>query len=158
MSKLRPELPVPVTACSTPAVPVGAKADPLILVADDDEVNRIVAAGMIEAIGYEAQVVDDGIEALAATEQSTYAAVLMDCQMPGLDGYEVTRAIRRREAGGTHMPIIALTAFSLPGGREECLAAGMDDYLTKPITTEILRAALNRHLGPPNNPGPSRHR
>jgi two-component system, sensor histidine kinase and response regulator len=124
----------------------------VILVADDDQVNQIVAAGMLEAIGYQSQLVDDGVEVVAAIEQATYAAVLMDCQMPRLDGYEATRAIRRREQGGTHVPIIALTAFSLPGGRETCLAAGMDDYLTKPITITILREALARNIDTPSDP------
>jgi two-component system sensor histidine kinase/response regulator len=154
VSKMHPELPVPVTACSAPAVPDVVKPNPelVILVADDDEVNQIVAAGMLEAIGYQSQLVDDGVEVVAATEQTRYAAVLMDCQMPKLDGYEATRAIRRREKGGTHIPIIALTAFSLPGGREACLAAGMDDYLTKPITIKILREALARHIDAPVGP------
>lgn len=146
MTISHPELPPPVVACSAPSLPVGAMPDQTILVADDDEVNQIVAATMVEKIGYRARLVADGTEALAATEQATYAAVLMDCQMPRMDGYAATREIRRREQGRGHLPIIALTAHSQPGGREACLAAGMDDYLTKPITIAVLREALRRHV------------
>jgi CheY-like chemotaxis protein len=130
----------------------------VILVADDDPVNQIVAASLLEKIGYQVELVADGNEAVAATEQITYAAVLMDCQMPGMDGYEATRVIRRREHGRTHMPIIALTAYTLPGDREKCLAAGMDDYLNKPVTPTVLHETLTRHIAASREPVLPPHR
>jgi signal transduction histidine kinase/ActR/RegA family two-component response regulator len=138
--------PQPVEARSTPALPDDATSEQVILIADDDEINRIVAAGLVEKIGYRTDLVIDGEQAVAATEHSAYAAVLMDCQMPGIDGYEATRKIRRREHGHTHVPIIALTAYKLPGDRDKCLAAGMDDYLNKPVELAVLRETLARHI------------
>jgi signal transduction histidine kinase/ActR/RegA family two-component response regulator len=116
-----------------------------ILVAEDNPTNQLLAARMLERLGYEVEVVDDGIKAVAAAEQGRYSAILMDCQMPDLDGYEATREIRRREAGEEHCTIIAMTANSMPGDREKCLAAGMDDYVTKPIRVSDLADVLQRN-------------
>jgi signal transduction histidine kinase/ActR/RegA family two-component response regulator len=119
-------------------------AAPLILVAEDSPVNQFLAVRLLDQCGYRADVVADGLEAVAAVSRTTYAAVLMDCQMPQMDGYEATSEIRRREADGTHVPIIAMTAHSMAGDRDRCLDAGMDDYVSKPIKPSLLTAALDR--------------
>jgi len=91
-------------------------------------------------------VVPDGREAVLAWARGGYDAVLMDCQMPEMDGYAATREIRRRENGTSHIPIIALTAHAIKGADEECFAAGMDHYITKPIDRDQLRKCLERSL------------
>jgi two-component system, sensor histidine kinase and response regulator len=128
------------------AVPVAAGdgARPDVLVVEDTAVNQVVAVRMVEMCGFQARVVENGRDALAALAQAPYAAVLMDCQMPVLDGYATTREVRRLEEGGPRTPIIAMTANSAQGDRERCLAAGMDDYLAKPLRNELLRETLRR--------------
>ncbi|HUB76583.1 MAG TPA: response regulator, partial [Solirubrobacteraceae bacterium] len=98
-----------------------------------------------EKLGYVADIVANGREALAAIAEKRYAAVLMDCQMPVLDGYDATREIRRAEGPGEHLPIVAMTAYSMAGDREKCIAAGMDDYVSKPIRAPELADALARN-------------
>jgi two-component system sensor histidine kinase/response regulator len=148
-----------------------------VLVVEDNLVNQKLAVRMVEKLGYQPDVVDNGQEALTALKESDYAAILMDCQMPIMDGFETTKNIREREAlaasGGPqaeagpqlgiessslpHMPIIAVTANAMQGDRERCLAAGMDDYLSKPIKLDELRAALARWItSPPTNAMPER--
>ena len=103
-------------------------------------------------LGYQAEVVDNGVEALEALDRQSYHVVLMDCQMPGLDGYQTTRRIWEREAGPNRLPVVAVTAHAMKGERERCLAAGMDDYLVKPFSGEQLAAVIDRWLataGPP---------
>jgi signal transduction histidine kinase/CheY-like chemotaxis protein len=117
---------------------------PLVLVAEDNPVNQMLAARQLDKCGYRSEVVSDGNEALAAIARTSYAAVLMDCQMPGLDGYDATLELRRREGQRGHLPVIATTAHSMSGDREKCLAAGMDDYLSKPIRAVELRDMLAR--------------
>lgn len=112
--------------------------------AEDNVVNQRVAARMLEKMGYIVDVVSDGHEAVAAWARGGYDAILMDCQMPGMDGYAATREIRRRESGGARIPIIALTAHAIKGAEEECFAAGMDHHLTKPIDRDELRRCLER--------------
>ncbi len=119
---------------------------PIVLVAEDNPVNQMLAARMLDKCGFRSEVVSGGNEALAALAEREYAAILMDCQMPGIDGYETTREIRRRENGDTHMPIVAVTAHSLAGDREKCIAAGMDDYISKPLRAGELRLALERSI------------
>jgi signal transduction histidine kinase/CheY-like chemotaxis protein len=119
---------------------------PIVLLAEDNPTNQIITARMLENIGYQVELVSDGRDALLATEQSDYAAVLMDCQMPEMDGYEATREIRLRDSAGKHLPIIALTASTMAGDREKCLAAGMDDYISKPVSTSTLAETLDRHI------------
>jgi signal transduction histidine kinase/CheY-like chemotaxis protein len=126
----------------------GGGAAGLVLVAEDNPVNQVLAVRMLERLGYSADVVANGHEALDAVARGHYDAVLMDCQMPELDGYEATRQIRRYEDGARHIPIVAMTAHSMPGDREKCLAAGMDDYVTKPIRATALAEVLARNVGP----------
>ena len=118
-----------------------------VLLAEDNPVNQEVALGLIEALGMRADVAANGREALARVAAVHYDVVLMDCQMPELDGFAATAEIRRREAErGGHLPIVAVTAHALDGDREVCLAAGMDDYLAKPFTRAQLAAVLQRWL------------
>jgi signal transduction histidine kinase/DNA-binding response OmpR family regulator len=116
-----------------------------ILVAEDNAVNQIVVTRMLEKSGHRVDLAANGREAVEALARASYDLVLMDCQMPEMDGLAASRAIRAEEAGtGRHVPIVALTATATAGDREQCLAAGMDDYLVKPITSTALRAALSR--------------
>jgi signal transduction histidine kinase/CheY-like chemotaxis protein len=126
------------------------RADPaaaLVLVVEDSPVNRLVAVHVLERCGFRAHVVNDGREALEALATQRYDAVLMDCQMPDIDGYEATRELRRREDGtGRHTPVIAMTAHAMTGDRERCLEAGMDDYLAKPVRSQALNDVLRRWI------------
>jgi CheY-like chemotaxis protein/HPt (histidine-containing phosphotransfer) domain-containing protein len=115
-----------------------------ILLAEDVKINQRVAAGMLEHLGYAVDVASTGHEAVAAATDRAYAAILMDCQMPEMDGYAAASAIRDREPPGQHTPIIAVTAHAMQGDRERCLAAGMDDYLSKPFRPAELAAMLRR--------------
>ena len=119
-----------------------------ILVAEDNPVNAMIALAMLERLGLSVDLVSDGQSALDALAQARFDAVLMDCQMPGMDGWTATRAWRRHEEalGGTRLPIIALTANAVDGDRERCLAAGMDDYVGKPIDMAALEEAMLRYL------------
>jgi signal transduction histidine kinase/response regulator of citrate/malate metabolism len=124
-----------------------------ILVAEDNLVNQKVALMLLRSLGYSADVARNGHEALAALERKAYALVLMDAQMPDMDGIETTRCIRLAQAAGQPgfppgLRIVAVTANAMAGDREACLAAGMDDYLSKPMSLEALRDTLNRHLIP----------
>jgi PAS domain S-box-containing protein len=119
---------------------------PVVLVAEDSQVNQIVAARTLERCGCRADVAGDGVKALAMIAARRYDAVLMDCQMPGMDGYATTAALRLRENGGPRIPVIAMTAHAMEGDRERCLEAGMDDYLSKPIVREKLIDALRRWI------------
>jgi two-component system, sensor histidine kinase len=119
---------------------------PLVLLVEDNAVNREVAAGMLENLGYRTESAVNGLLAMEAVAESEYGAVLMDCQMPIMDGLTATTEIRRHEAksGGRRVPIIALTANAMEGNRDRCLAAGMDDFLTKPFSQVQLAAMLKR--------------
>ena len=125
-----------------------ARSRSRLLVVEDNPLNQTVAVGMLAKLGYRADVTANGIEALAAVGRFDYGAVLMDCQMPEMDGYEATAEIRARERDATHLPIIAMTASAMAGEREKCLAAGMDDYVSKPVSLAALESALERWLGP----------
>jgi PAS domain S-box-containing protein len=117
-----------------------------VLLAEDSLVNQAVAVRMLERRGHHVTVVGNGIEAVAATEHATFDVVLMDVQMPGMDGYEATAAIRQLEVvTGRHVPIIAMTAHALAGDRDNCLAAGMDGYVSKPVRTRELFEAIEAY-------------
>jgi PAS domain S-box-containing protein len=121
-----------------------------ILVAEDNAVNQLVAVRLLEQRGYVVDVAANGREALEMHARTPYDAIFMDCQMPELDGYETTGEIRRREDGGERRtPIIAMTASTMPGDNERCLAAGMDYYSGKPISTASLDRVLAQAFGPP---------
>ncbi|MFC4313801.1 ATP-binding protein [Steroidobacter flavus] len=126
-----------------------------ILVVDDNEVNRKVARRMLERMGFEVITAADGAEALAVWEQGGLALILMDCQMPVLDGYAATAEIRKREPAGQRIPIVALTAHAMKDAQEACSAAGMDEYLAKPLERAALAAMLDRYLTRAAAPKPS---
>jgi signal transduction histidine kinase/ActR/RegA family two-component response regulator len=141
---------LPTVASERPATttpPATSDSAPLVLVAEDAPVNQAVAVALLKRCGYRAHVVNNGREALAAIATTSFEAVLMDCQMPVMDGYQATREIRRSEYDDRHLPIIALTAHSMAGDEQKCRAAGMDDYLSKPLREQVLRAVLARVLG-----------
>src|SRR5256712_13685174 len=108
-----------------------------VLVAEDNVVNQRVAVRMLEKLGCRVDVATNGLEAVEATGRITYHCIFMDCQMPEMDGYEATRAIRQREARtGARIPFIAMTANAFESDRERCLVAGMDDYISRPLQTQ----------------------
>jgi CheY-like chemotaxis protein/signal transduction histidine kinase len=133
---------VPVHEVSAP-VTGDAPAGPTVLLVEDDAVSRKVSSAILRRAGYDVDEAVDGAAALESLERRHYAAVLMDCQMPVLDGYATTRELRRREGDHRHTPVIALTAAVLAPDRVRCMAAGMDDYLTKPVNVTKLAFALN---------------
>jgi len=126
-----------------------------ILVAEDNEVNQKVAVKVLERLGYRVEVADSGQEAVEACARTPYDALLMDCQMPVMDGFAATARIREREGKDRHTPIIAMTASAMVGDRERCLAAGMDDYISKPISPEVMEEVLRRWLKKPGPPVPT---
>ncbi len=115
-----------------------------ILLVDDVEINRDVGQGLLQSVGYQVDAVSSGAEAVEAVQRATYAAVLMDCLMPGMDGYETTRRIRALGGPVGRVPIIALTAAAMSGDRDRCLAAGMDDFVSKPLELDTLTTLLAR--------------
>jgi CheY-like chemotaxis protein len=117
-----------------------------VLVAEDNPVNQRVAVRMLARLGLGADVASDGREAVQSFGRQPYALVLMDCQMPELDGFQATARIRASEGPGQRTPIIAMTASAMRGDRERCLAAGMDDYIAKPVRIDDLRMAVERWL------------
>jgi two-component system sensor histidine kinase/response regulator len=117
-----------------------------ILVVDDNKTNQLLDRQVLDRLGYHVDIANNGDEALDACRKDTFDAILMDVQMPGLDGYQTTAMLRQLEVlrGGLRTPVIGLSARAVRGDREAALAAGMDDYLTKPINVELLKDALAR--------------
>ncbi len=149
-------LPLPVVAQTAAAqrnlTPFPAVAEqrwtqpPYVLVVEDNEINQVVAQRLLEKLGCKVDVAADGLEALYTWRANTYDLIFMDCQMPGMDGYEVTRAIRS-EPAGSKIPIVALTANAFQEDIDRCLAAGMTDHIAKPVSAAGLLEVLERYLG-----------
>ncbi len=123
-----------------------------VLVVDDNAINRLIAARMVQRLGCEVVPVEGGKAAVAAATQERFDVVMMDCSMPDMDGYQATACIRAAPKPFADVPIVALTANALSGDRERCLAAGMDDYLTKPMQLAQLEQMLRRFAAPPSSP------
>ena len=152
------DLPLKAAPAGAPAS-VGADTDTdddlavVVQLVEDDPVNQMVVEGMLTMLGCEVDLVADGAAARRAAAAARYDLVFMDCHMPVMDGYEATRGIRADEQGaGTHTPIVALTADSLASDRARCLDAGMDDFLTKPVSSSQLSATIERWTGRRTNP------
>ena len=132
----------------TPTVPrssEGGSEGGLLLLAEDNLINQKVAIAMLSSAGYEVHIVPNGEVALQAVASQHYDLILMDCQMPVLNGYEATAAIRAQEGSERHTPIIAMTAGARREDRERCLSAGMDNYLAKPVSKDALLALVGRY-------------
>ena len=114
-----------------------------ILLAEDNAVNQKLALRLLQQMGYRADLASNGVEAVESVQRQPYDVILMDVQMPEMDGLEASRRIVAASANGTRPRIVAMTANAMQGDREECLAAGMDDYLSKPIRVDQLVSALN---------------
>ena len=115
-----------------------------VLVAEDNVVNQKVAMRMLEKLGLRVDVAANGREAVEMVKMLPYDLVFMDCHMPEMDGYEAVAAIRRRESGDSHTPVVAMTADAMEGYREQCLAAGMDDFITKPVKMDALVQTIKK--------------
>ncbi len=133
-------------------IPSSPAAAPRVLLVDDNPINQLVAREMLQSLGVAVDTADHGGEALEKIAQTRYGLVFMDVMMPVLDGIETTRQLRASERAqpGTRLPVVALTANAMAEDRERCLAAGMDDYLDKPVRRELLALMLRRWM-----PGPT---
>lgn len=120
-----------------------------VLLVEDYKANILVATALLEEFGYDYSVANNGQEALNLVKDHEFDLVLMDVQMPGIDGFEATHFIREweKDKGGRRLPIIGMTAHALAGDRERCLAAGMDDYIAKPFHLDDFKEKLSKHLG-----------
>ena len=157
--RVRPPQPAAVTEISTtPLVPSPQSPAARILLVEDNPTNQQVALAILGKLGHHADAVENGVEALEALRRADYDIVLMDCEMPDMDGYETARRIRRPSSGmrNSDIPIIALTAHALMGDREKCIAAGMNDYLAKPIEPGQLVEVLLKWLRLPAQREPLR--
>jgi CheY-like chemotaxis protein len=121
-----------------------------VLLAEDNPVNQMVAMRMLERLNCRIDLANDGVEAVQMAEKFSYDVIFMDVQMPNLDGLEATRRIRQL-ASGANAYIVAMTANAMQGDREQCIEAGMDDYVSKPVSPETLTQALERHSRRPSH-------
>jgi signal transduction histidine kinase/CheY-like chemotaxis protein len=126
--------------------PASSPGSGRVLLVEDNEINQMVAVGILAGLGYQSDVANDGVEAVELAATNTYDAVLMDCRMPRMDGFSATAELRRREGDSRHTPIIAMTASALMADRVRCLAAGMDDYIAKPVSPAIMETTLDRWI------------
>jgi two-component system, sensor histidine kinase and response regulator len=138
---------------STPLAPPTERRQPVnpasILLVEDNRTNQKVAVGMLQSMGHAVEIAENGLRALAKAVSSEYDLILMDVQMPAMDGFEATRKIREREGVlGKHTPIVAMTAHALAGDRERCLEAGMDSYISKPLSKRALASVIEKTRTP----------
>jgi two-component system sensor histidine kinase/response regulator len=139
------ESPLQPTAAGQVTLALASMADGgRVLVAEDNEINQIAARRVLQKFGFSVDIARDGREAIEQSQRADYSAVFMDCQMPEIDGYDATAVIRRREGDQRHTPIIAITASTMEGDRDRCIAAGMDDYLSKPLRFANVESVLAR--------------
>ena len=122
------------------------KSDKKILIVEDNEINAELLTIMLNNIGYIADIVENGAVFLEVIKKEHYDLILMDCQMPVLNGYDATQQYRESEEAGIHIPIVAVTANTMAGDKEKCIASGMDDYIGKPIATDVLKKIVNHWL------------
>ena len=136
----------PIESPATPATarPETSEVHGMILLVEDNKVNQLVGSKVLESLGYQFTIANNGREAVEAVQDRHYDAILMDCQMPEMDGYEATETIRRIAGPIGQTPIIAMTAAAMDGDREKCMAAGMDDFITKPVRLDAVSTALQR--------------
>jgi two-component system sensor histidine kinase/response regulator len=142
-SPATPVAPAPVV---TEPPPAHATSLGRVLIVEDNSLNQLVAEGIVSKLGYQVNIVANGAQALEALLSTSYAAVLMDCHMPVMDGFEATRQIRRRQDKNSAIPIIAMTAGAMAKDREDCLAAGMDDYIAKPVDLTTVSTVLRKWI------------
>ncbi len=142
--KMREDCPRPETPAAQPAMPLPHAGARNALLAEDNAVNQKVAKFLLEKLGYSVDIATNGVEVLEKMAERSYDCVLMDCQMPQMDGFAATGEVRKREGDFLHTPIVAMTAHAMEGDRERCIEAGMDEYVSKPISVERLRQALER--------------
>ncbi|HEY3699916.1 MAG TPA: response regulator, partial [Spongiibacteraceae bacterium] len=139
-----------VTSSDNVVIPLQPLPHAHVLIVEDNAINQMVVANMLESLGLQVKTANNGIEALEMLEKHPFDMILMDCQMPEMDGYQCTQRIRRDERQRlASIPIVALTANAMLEDREHCLAAGMNDYLSKPVTLQVLREKLQRWLHSP---------
>ncbi|WP_170270508.1 PAS domain-containing hybrid sensor histidine kinase/response regulator [Heliorestis acidaminivorans] len=132
---------------------VDSAQDVTVLLVEDNPVNQKLATAQLGKLGISVQVANNGLEAVRTLENASFSLILMDCQMPEMDGFEATRIIRKRESKSSNrIPIIAMTAMAMQGDREKCLTHGMDDYISKPVSLGVLRELLQKWLSIPNRP------
>jgi two-component system, sensor histidine kinase and response regulator len=143
-TRTREERPARAVAAPEPEFRPTTQGD--VLVVEDNEINQAVALGYLAKLGYHADIATNGRQALDKLAENQYSVVLMDCQMPVMDGYTATTELRKREGPAQHIPVIAMTAGALAENRDRCIAAGMDDFISKPVDQEALAVALGRWL------------